>query len=295
MNGKTVKGYVFAIVSAVIFGCMPLMSSYIYADGVNPMSLVFLRNLFSLPALAVLAYLESRTLKVPPKQLPAIAAVSILGCCITPILLFSSYRHMASGTATVFHFIYPAVVVMAEILFFHKPAKTANIISVVMCVLGVGLFYTPGEPLSLTGSVLALTSGVTFASYVIALSAFRDSRISGFLFCFYVTAFSAAAAFLICIVSGNLTLPVSLLGWGMCLVFSLLVTTGAVALFQKSAFLIGSQRTSILSTLEPITSVVLGVVVFHEPFHGRVLLGSVLVIAASAVIAAADLRRSNGE
>ena len=34
------------------------------------------------------------------------------GCCITPILLFSSYCYLASGMATVFHFAYPVIVVL---------------------------------------------------------------------------------------------------------------------------------------------------------------------------------------
>ena len=42
-------GYLCVILSAVIFGCMPLGANFLYAQGVTPMSLVFLRNLLSLP------------------------------------------------------------------------------------------------------------------------------------------------------------------------------------------------------------------------------------------------------
>ena len=36
-------GYLCVILSAVIFGCMPLGANFLYAQGVTPMSLVFLR------------------------------------------------------------------------------------------------------------------------------------------------------------------------------------------------------------------------------------------------------------
>ena len=49
MRSEMYKGYIFAILSAVIFGCMPLMAKYIYAEGVTPTTLVFLRNLLALP------------------------------------------------------------------------------------------------------------------------------------------------------------------------------------------------------------------------------------------------------
>lgn len=291
MNCKIVTGYLFAILSAVIYGCMPLMAKHIYADGVNPMSLVFLRNFFSLPPLAALALRETKTLKIPIKLLPSISLISLLGCCITPILLFSAYPFMASGTATVFHFIYPAVVVISEILFFKNKAQPGNIIGVFLCFWGVSFFYSPGEPISLPGSALALLSGITFAAYVVLLAHFGKGSISNSLFCFYVTAVSSIATLIICIAADSLVLPSSPLGWGLCVLFSLLVTTGAVSLFQQSTFLIGSERTSILSTLEPITSIVLGVICFGEPLGPRVIIGSVLVVTASVLIAVFDMRK----
>ena len=69
----------------------------------------------------------------------------------------------------------------------------------------------------------------------------------------------------------------------------------AVVLFQRSTFLIGSERTSILSTLEPITSVVIGVVVFSEPLGLRDLIGSALVVLASVLIAVFDFKKSAKE
>lgn len=291
MKYNTIKGYLLAIGSAIIFGCMPLMAKHIYADGVNPISLVFLRNFFSLIPLAILAYKEKGTLKIPIKLLPSVGLIAILGCCATPILLFSAYNYMASGTATIFHFVYPAVVVLSEIIFMKAKPQIGNIISVLLCITGICCFYTPGAPLSLTGSALALLSGFTFAAYAVLLARFKKHGVTGFLFCFYVMVVCTAASLLICIVTNSLTLPVSWLGWGLCILFSLLVSTGAVAMFQNSAFLIGSERASILSTLEPITGVIVGVIIFDEPLEPNSIIGSILVITASLLIALVDLRR----
>jgi len=281
MRYKTILGCLYAVLSAVIYGSMPLMANYIYDDGVNSFTLVFLRNLFSLIPLAILAYREKKTLKIPLRLLPSVSIIALLGCCITPILLFTSYRFIPSGTATVFHFAYPTFVVIAGILFFRKKIQLVSIVSVVLCAVGIGLFYTPQESFSMTGSAFALLSGVTFAGYVVMLSRFDSSKLSGFLFSFYIALISCIATFCICIVTGSLALPGSLPGWGLCILFSLLVTLGAVVLFQQSTFLIGGEAASILSTLEPITSIILGVVFFSEPFGIRTLTGTLLVLAAS--------------
>ena len=289
MQKSAVKGYIFAMLSAIIYGCMPLMASRVYADGVNPQTLVFLRNFFSIIPLAILALRERGTLKIPVKALPSISIISLLGCTVTPMLLFASYRFISSGTATVFHFIYPAAVVIAEIFIKKSKVNKGNLISVILCVLGIGLFYSPSETLNFNGSALALLSGITFASYVIMLSHFDTSVASGFLFTFYVTCVSTILTFIFCIASGSLILPATLGGWLLCILFSLLVTTGAVMLFQQSAFLIGSERTSILSTLEPITSIVIGIAFLGEALTLRTVIGSSLVICASIIIAVSDL------
>lgn len=284
------KGYLYAIISAVIYGCMPLMAKYVYADGVNPITLVFLRNAISLLPLALLAYRQNKSLKIPAKKLPGIALMAVLGCCLTPILLFSSYQYIGSGTATVIHFAYPAVIVIGQMLFLRKKPHLRMLLSVALCAVGISLFYSPQQKLDLTGCLLAFSSGVSFSAYVIMLSRFDRQGIPGFLFNFYVTVVCSIVSFLLCICTDALALPATAFGWGICILFSLSVTTGAVVLFQQSTFRIGSERAAILSTLEPITSLVIGVSVFREAMSLQALIGTVLVLSASVLIAFFDFK-----
>jgi drug/metabolite transporter (DMT)-like permease len=283
MYHQKVKGCFYAVFSAVIYGSMPLMAKYVYADGVTPLTLVFLRNLFSIVPLAILAYREKKTLKIPVSTLPSIGLMSLLGCCLTPVFLFSSYQYIPSGLATVFNFAYPSFVVMGEILFLRKKVHASSIVSVLLCAVGISMFYTPQEAFNLTGSALALTSAMTFAGYVLLLSRFDSGKVSGFLFSLYITSISSVMTLGLCLVTDNLVFPATMTGWGLCILLSILVTTIAVVLFQQSVFLIGGEATSILSTLEPIVGVAIGVVVFGEAFGIRTFLGTILVILASVI------------
>ena len=291
MKKTLLKGYLFAVLSAVLFGCMPLMAKHIYADGVNPFTLVFLRNLFALIPLGLLAYREAGTLAIPVKGLPAIGLIAALGCCATPILLFCSYNFIASGTATVIHFVYPAFVILGEILFLQKKLRMGSLASVGLCIVGVSLFYAPGAGLNLTGSLLALISGVTFAGYIILLSRFSRNKITPLLLTFHIVLASTVITGLLCAVSGSFIFPATGKGWGLCVLFSLLVTVGAVVLFQQATFLIGGERVSILSTLEPITGIIIGVMIFHEKMGTRTIAGVALVLAASLLTAILDIKK----
>lgn len=292
MQKKMFLGYVLVALSAVIFGCMPLMAKkFIYPDGINAPSLVFWRNFLALPVLGVLAFRENKTVKVSVKALPSLCVTALLGCCITPVLLFTSYNYIPSGTATVFHFIYPAAVVVGGLLFCNKKAQAASIVSVIMCVAGICLFYDPAAPLDITGAVIAAASGITFSAYVLLLSQGK-MRVTGFLFTFYIALISSIAIFLYCIFTGNFVIPSSPLTFAYCAVFALAVTVGAVVLFQNGTVIIGGERASVISTLEPITGVVIGAAVFSEKLSIGVIAGSVLIIAATVTIALSDMKKT---
>lgn len=289
------SGYIFAILSAVIYGCMPIMAKYIYAEGVNPLTLVFLRNLLALPILALLMIREKKQATYTSRTVVKSVIPAFFGCVITPLLLFSSYNYLDSGISTVFHFIYPCIVLLIGIIFLKKKFDFTTPLSVFICIIGIMLFYDPSQSISAVGSALAFISGLTFAIYVSTLSRFQTGGFSGFTFCFYVAMWSSIILLIVCLVSGQIMLPTTLLGWGLCLLFALSVTVGAVFLFQQGTMIIGGEKSSVLSALEPITSVVIGIIVFGESCRLTVVIGATLVIISSVLIAAADLLKKEKE
>jgi drug/metabolite transporter (DMT)-like permease len=287
---KQAMGYLFVILSAVIFGCMPLMVKGIYADGVNSLSVVLLRNLLSAPVTVALARMQKGSLKIPAKALPEIASIGIVGCCLTPLLLFSSYFFMDSGTAMVLHFVYPAAVLVGGVLFFRERVTPGALISIAVCILGISQFYTPGTPLDWRGSALAIISGFGYAAYILMLSHFKYREISGFLLNAYIFSINSIVLFVVCFFTGMLTFPTTLSGWLCSLILALCVNLGAVSMFQMGTRIIGGQKAAILSTMEPTTSVFVGILVFREIITLRTAIGSVLVILASILIVLLDSR-----
>ena len=296
MKKANLFGYIFIILSAVIFGCMPLMADFIYRDGVNALSLVLLRNILSLPPLMLLGRLGAKSLKIEVRALPWVALVGIFGCALTPFLLFSSYNYMDSGTATVLHFVYPAAVLVIELVFLRARAQLGKIIPILLCVGGIALFYTPGAGLDFGGSVIAISSGIAYAVYIVLLGVFsRRFSVNGFLFGFYTTLFATVTLLIVTLASGTLTLPATVGGLLLCIFFALMINVGAVIFFQRGAFILGGARASILSTLEPITSVFVGVLFLNESPSALTVIGVVLVISASVVVAVLDLRSEKAE
>ena len=58
----------------------------------------------------------------------------------------------------------------------------------------------------------------------------------------------------------------------------------ALFLFREAVVRIGSTHTTILSTMEPVSAAVLGVLVFGEPLGPGMLIGSALIIIAVLLV-----------
>ena len=284
-------GYFFVILSAVIFGCMPLGANFLYAQGVTPMSLVFLRNLLSLPLLALLGSRQGG-LRISRDALREVGVAAFFGCWLAPTLLFSSYRYLASGMATVFHFAYPVIVVLGGFLLREKVKKSA-LFCALLCSLGILLLFDPHGTVDPLGVTFALTSGVAYAVYILILGHFRHREVSGFRLSFYMAIVSMICTLILCLATGQLCLPQTPGGWGVAFLFSFAVSVGAVVLFQEGTFLIGAQRAAILSTFEPITSIFFGILFLNETLTPRILLGSAITLLAGVLITVTG--RKSGE
>jgi drug/metabolite transporter (DMT)-like permease len=245
--------------------------------------------------LAIAVKISGLKLKTEQRALPSIAVLAIVGCCITPLLLYISYTDIYTGTATVFHFIYPAAVMLLSLIFLKTKLKAGNLISLLLCIAGICMFYTPGVKVGIMGSAVALLSGVTYASYIVGLSAFRYKNIPNLVFYFYGAISSSLLSLIFCLCTGNLVFPASVKGWILCILFALIFNVGAGVLFQKGTFIIGGERASILSTFEPITSVIVGMTFLNESGSFRTVIGTVLVVAAAVLIAVYDTKHKNSK
>ena len=126
---------------------------------------------------------------------------------------------------------------------------------------------------------------VTYASYIVFVSRFKyKNEISGFLFGFYVSLAGSIAMFIMCIATNQLSFPQGILPSIVTVLFAIGINVGAVILFQQGTFIIGGEKAAVLSTTEPITSVVVGITLLSEKLTVASVIGAVAVISASILI-----------
>ena len=280
-----VKGTVYSILSAIIFGCNPLIARVVYANGGNAVVLAFYRMAVGVVLGIVLHKLmEKNPVMVRPGTLVKLF-ICASGFAFTPILLFSSYNYLDSGMATTIHFVYPVLVILGCVIFYHETISHLKITCMILCTAGILLLYTPGGGVSRFGIVLAFASGVTYAFYAVYLAKSGLQELETFQLMFWLNLFGAVYAGIATFAGGAFTMDFEPFGWMMVVLFGLCNSGIAVTLFQLGAKYIGPQKASLFSTFEPLTSVVIGITVYREAMTLRIVFGLVSILAAVVLLA----------
>lgn len=291
---KTQTGSLYIVLSAVLFGTMPLLAKVAYAHGSNAYTVAFGRFFFGSMILgAVISLLPGCSVKVGKRQLLELFKLSV-SYAMMPILLYTSYDHIDSGMATTLHFTYPVVVMLIMVVFCKKTLERKQIFCAALCLAGMALLSSPDSRPSVPGILLAVGSGVVYAVYIVLLGRSTARELHPFTLAFWMALFSAAEIGVVALVTRNLVFSLDSVGWAMEICMALFTTVFALVLFQKGLFLCGEVKASLLSTFEPLTGIVIGMIAFQEELTPHKIMGIMGVLAA-AILLVLPLDRVRGK
>lgn len=285
------KGILYTVLSAIIFGIVPILVKLAYAQGGTSATVTFLRAALCLPLTALVLRRQGVSLRLEQCQLRPLLYTGIIGTSGTTLLLSASYSFISAGLSTTLHFIYPMLIVAACTLFYQEPLTLPKGGALVLALGGVALFFEPGgQTAAFTGMALALASGCTYAFYVISLDKTNLKEMHYLKLSLYINAIMALCSLAAGLARGQLRFDLTLPGWLYCLAVSLLASLGATPLFQLGVRYTGASTAAILSTFEPITSIVAGYLVLGEPLSPAKIAGCVLILSSVALISLAPQR-----
>ena len=286
LRRPALRGVLYTILSAILFGITPIFVRCAYEDGVNGITMTFLRGAISLPVLAVILLVGKHPFAVTRAQARDMIVGSGFFGTVTTFLMYASYVYIPVGVSTTLHFIYPVLVSVACALVYRDKLAPSTIAALIASVVGV--YFTSGgfsggeNPI---GIALAVASGATFACNIVYLEKSQIHAVHHFTYAFYVCLMSSAFAGVCGLATGELSLALPPRVWLLATTASLMSAIGASTLLKVGVKMSGATSASILSTFEPITSVALGFLVLGETVTTSIILGGALIIASVIVIA----------
>lgn len=277
-------GSLYIILSAVLFGTMPLLAKVAYAHGSNAYIVAFSRFLFgSIMLLIVIFVIPGCSAKIDKYHMLELLKLSV-SYALMPILLYTSYNYIDSGKATTLHFTYPVAVMLIMVIFYKSRLERKQVICAILCLIGLSFLSSSNSESSALGIFLAVGSGIVYAVYIVLLGNSTAKELHPLTLAFWLALFSAIEIGAVALVSGNLVFSLDEVGWAAEIGMALFTTVFALVLFQRGLFLCGEVKASLLSTFEPLTGILVGVVAFGETLTLNKILGIIGVLLSAVLL-----------
>lgn len=282
----SVKGYLCAAVAAAAYGTNPAFAVPLYEQGMNPSSVLLFRYVLGLPLLMILAWVRGQSLRVGRGEIGLLAVLGVM-MALSSLTLFESYCYMNSGVASALLFVYPVMVAVMMIFFFHEKFKASTAICLLLMSVGVTLLVknSSGQMVSMLGCALVMLSALTYAVYLVMVNVSKPiSRVSTTKLMFYVLLFGSLVFVVMVPFEAQFTVPERASGWLNLLALAVIPTVLSLMLTTRAIQLIGSTPTAILGALEPVSAIVLSVLVLQQGISLREVVGCCFIVVATLIV-----------
>ncbi len=294
MKSDTLKGIIYSIISAVIYGIVPLMTKEITsAQNATLSGSMAYRFLCSTVFVLVFVLWKKYPLRVTGTQFRDLLIFGAGTTVFTSTILVVSYRYISLGLATACHFFYPiAVCIIMRILFrekFHR--LTYYAIFCTMAALAI-LIYSYGTG-SLTGMILAVLSGVGWGTYLIAFEKASYKVLEQPVAIFYIMCMTLVCYVVYAVSMRTMYVPQTREIFYM--VTSSLGLVTAMVLTAKGVSLIGSPSVAFISLFEPVTCVITDILFYRAIPQDIQWIGYVLMLLSIVLVTIADTSKNKAQ
>lgn len=285
MNKDRLTGFIYGVLSSSTFGLIPLFTLPLIAEGLEFSSIILYRFIFACVILGLILIVTRTPMKISRRDFPKIILLAIL-YDVSSLCLFWGYHLISSGVATSIHFMYPVFTTLIMMTLFREQKSTWRLIAIAIAILGVTLLsinFSTENQLSLFGIIIVLLSALGYGSYLVAVNQL-NIKMNSFKLTFYIFLFGGLFVFIgMSFLGGIQPLPNVKSGLLLLLLAFIPTILSNLALIQAIKR-IGSTVTSVLGAMEPLTAIVVGIIVFNEPFTTQIALGISLIIGAVMMI-----------
>jgi len=278
-------GTLLVLCSAAGFGTLGVLGIVAGNTGLSIPTILFFR--FGLATVLVWAILGVRgeLQLLSGRNLHVGIALGAVGYAGMSGFYFLGLEFMTAGMVAIVLYTYPAFVFVLAAMFLDEPVGRRNLVALIAALGGVALI-TGADPAAADprGVGIVLAAAVIYASYITVSRTTLDD-VSAPTLTAHVMPAAAFSFLLIGLATDTLAMPEGVVAWGSVLGIAVLATAVPIFTFFAGLSRIGAGSAAILSTLEPVVTVVLGVLFLAEPVSSVVVIGGTLVVAGVILVA----------
>lgn len=289
------SGTLMCLASGVAFGAMAIFGKLAYGQGSTVATLLTVRfvvaaALFWALVIAGGAAHELRSLS--RRDIGLGLALGACGYAAQAGCYFAALERIDASLLSLLLYTFPAMVAAAAVALGRERLDNRRLVALGLALGGLVLVLAGAgtgtlDPL---GTALGLTAAVVYTTYILVservVGRVRPALLSALVCTGAAVSLTIGSTLLGQLRPGALTIG----GWGWLTCLAVVSTVGAISLFFAGLRRVGPTTASILSTIEPVTTVLLAFLVFGETLGLVQLVGGALVISAVVVVRARRTR-----
>lgn len=279
-------GIILIAISAASFGTLAIFGRYAYDDGMDTFTVLFLR--FGISAAFMTVILLLRKESFPRGRILAqLVGMGALGYVGQSFMYLTAINYASAGLVALLLYLYPFFVTVLSTIFLHEKVTRIKIIALVLALTGTALTVGPVSGM-LIGALMAIAAALIYSIYIIVgtnvmkhVSSVQSSTV---IFA------SAGAVFGMLAFANGTHFPASNSGWLAMLGIIFISTIIPVVTFLAGLEKIGPINAAMLSTLEPVVTVLLAMWLFGDKLQPIVMFGGGLILAAVILLTRSELQ-----
>ena len=284
---KQLTGILLIAVSAASFGTLAIFGRFLYGDGLDTFTMLFLR--FGLAAMLMLIILIMRGEEIPRgKILLQLIGMGALGYVGQSFSYLTAIQYASAGLVALLLYLYPMFVFVLSVIVFREGVTSTKVGALALALLGTALTVDPAGG-QIQGILLAICAALIYSVYIIVGTNVMKhvSPVQSSIVIFA----SAGAVYGTLMAVNGAHLPASGNGWLGIAGIVLIATVIPVATFLAGLERIGPTNAAMLSTLEPVVTVLLAAWIFDERLNPIVMFGGALILVAVILLTRGELEK----
>lgn len=284
---KQLTGILLIAISAASFGTLAIFGRFLYAAGMDTFTMLFLR--FGIAAILMTIILVVRKEKFPRgKILWQLVGMGALGYVGQSFSYLSAIKYASAGLVALLLYLYPMFVFILSVIVLREKVTWIQIVALILALTGTALTVDPNGG-QLLGILFSISAALIYSVYIIVgtnvmkhVSAVQSSAV---IFA------SAGGVYGILTLVNGVHLPTTNTGWINIVGIVLVATVVPVVTFLAGLERIGPTNSAMLSTLEPVVTVLLAAWIFNERLQTVVMLGGGFILIAVILLTRRELEK----
>jgi drug/metabolite transporter (DMT)-like permease len=289
---------VLVLAAATGFATKAIFVKLAYAYGVDPVTLLALRMLFAL-AFLVVFWTATALRRTPPdddrprapltrRDVAHLIVLGLLGYWASSLLDFLGLRYISASLERLILFLYPTFVVLLSAALLRRRIDRRSRWALLLSYVGIALVLShdlrAAQPNVWLGGALVFASTLTYSLYLVGqgevVRRLGPRRLSDAVIAVSSVAVLVQFALTRPLAALHLPAPVLAYGAAMGLVSTVLPIRWLAAGIER----VGAGRAALVSSIGPVLTIALGVIVLGERLTTLQVVGALLVIGGVIVV-----------